>query len=60
MKIQKENIQKMTYSAPSIERIKLDNEISLVLESDPPVFPGEGFSKTPEYFNNDPFKNYSV
>ena len=45
------------YTAPLIERIVLDNEISLTLDSTPPVGPGEGASnKVPEYFNNDPFK----
>jgi hypothetical protein len=59
MKTQMENNQKRAYIAPQIEQIKLDNEISLALESAPPAGPGEpgGFSKAPEYFNNDPFKN---
>lgn len=48
-------MEKLTYTTPQIERIKLDNEISLALESAPPVFPGEGISAT-EYFNNDPLK----
>jgi len=57
MSIQIENIQNRTYSAPQIELIKLDNEISLILESTPPLGPNESFLKKPEYFNNDPFKN---
>jgi hypothetical protein len=36
--------------------VKLDNEISLVLESEPPTGPNESLSKSAEYFNNDPFK----
>ena len=45
------------YTAPQIERIELDNEISLTLDSLPPGGPGEGASnRLPEYFNNDPFK----
>jgi hypothetical protein len=46
------------YIQPQIERIKLDNEISLALESLPPV-PGGGWelSNDPQYFNNDPFKS---
>ncbi len=56
MKTLNENLQKKTYCTPIIEHIRLDNEISLALESEPPVFPGEGLSKAPEYFNNDPFK----
>ena len=45
------------YIPPEIKRIRLDNEISLKLESQPP-FPGNESSFTaPEYFNNDPFKS---
>lgn len=44
------------YVMPDIKRIKLDNEISLVLESSPPSAPGETSKNAPEYFNNDPFK----
>ena len=56
MKTQMENNQKRAYFAPQIKQIKLDNEISLVLESEPPLGPGESLLKAPEYFNNDPFK----
>ena len=49
--------EKALYSAPWIERIKLDNEISLVLESDPPIGPNESALIPPEYLNNDPFKS---
>ncbi len=45
-----------TYSAPMIERIELDNEIALQLESTPPHAPGEANLKTPEYLTQDPFK----
>jgi hypothetical protein len=52
-----QNIEKREYSAPLIERIQLDNEISLALESTPsdvpPLGPG-GFGQA-EHFNNDPF-----
>ncbi len=44
------------YTTPRIELISLDNEISLALESAPPVGPGEGLLKTTEYPNNDPYK----
>jgi len=48
--------ERQTYSSPQIERIKLDNEISLVLSSlEAPGDPGDA-SLTPDYFNNDPFK----
>jgi len=46
------------YIVSQIERIKLDNEISLTLESAsgaPPSGPNET-SQAPEYFNSDPFK----
>jgi hypothetical protein len=49
-------MDKRIYSPPQIEEIKLDNEISLVLESNPP-FPGnENISSAPEHLSNDPFK----
>ncbi|MEI8273463.1 MAG: hypothetical protein WCG08_12640 [Paludibacter sp.] len=48
--------EKRNYSTPLIERVILDNEISLQLESTPPPAPGETHLQTPEYLNNDPFK----
>jgi hypothetical protein len=56
MKTNNEYIQKRTYSVPQVEQIKLDNEISLALESTPPVFELTKGSNAPDYFNNDPFK----
>jgi len=57
MKMQTDNMEKRIYSTPQIEQIKLDNEISLALESTPPnTAPGESYLKQPDYFNNDPFK----
>jgi len=47
---------KNTYSAPIIERVQLDNEISLVLESVKPDPSEPGIVKVSEHFNNDPFK----
>jgi len=47
--------EKRIYSSPIVERIKLDNEISLILESTPLEGPGE-LTSAPEYFNNDSFK----
>lgn len=47
--------EKEIYTAPEIKKIKLDNEISLALESAPPLGPGEGASLAPEYMKNDPF-----
>jgi len=49
------DIAKRQYRVPKIERIRLDSEISLTLESTPPEGPNET-SQAPEYFNNDPFK----
>lgn len=53
MKITIESTEKKVYSSPQIERILLDNEISLVLSSpqDLPDWP-----TARENFNNDPFK----
>ena len=49
---------KKTYKAPLIELIKLDNEISLALESTPPAGPDEvsNFNQNPDYFDNTAFK----
>jgi hypothetical protein len=51
--------EKRIYLNPTIELIKLDNEISLALQSAPPDGPGEGggASLAPEYMNKDPFRN---
>jgi hypothetical protein len=49
-------MEKSIYIAPQIELIKLDNEISLALESGPPELPGEEVIAAKDYFNNDPFK----
>ncbi len=56
MKKVNRNIQKSPYSSPQIKQVKLDNEISLILESAPPEGPDEVSNFKPEYFNNDPFK----
>jgi len=56
MYITNTNSEKRFYITPSVDVIKLDNEISLALESDAPVGPGEGKLNAPEYFNNDPYK----
>jgi len=53
-------VPKKIYNTPSIELIKLDNEISLILESagSNPGEPGTtGSLFVPEHFNNDPFKS---
>jgi len=50
------NTIKQIYIVPKMERIELDNEISLQLESTPPQAPGEANLYAPEYISNDPFK----
>jgi hypothetical protein len=49
-------IDKRVYSQPEITRVKLDNEISLALESNPAAGPDEVMNNTHDYINNDPFK----
>jgi hypothetical protein len=46
---------KRAYLTPRIEKVNLDSEISLQLESSPPDDPV--LTKAPDYFNNDPFKS---
>ncbi|NDP20790.1 MAG: hypothetical protein GZ091_06890 [Paludibacter sp.] len=53
----KETVKKRLYITPYIQQIKLDNEISLALESNPPVGPGETGSLSPDFMYNEPFKN---
>jgi hypothetical protein len=55
MKIQTELSMKRKYSLPQIEQIKLDNEISLALESDAPTGPGDEQIVNVKCFNNNPF-----
>jgi len=50
-------IEKKEYSSPQIIRVKLDSEISLALESDPPTYESTNNVVSPNYFNNDPFRN---
>jgi hypothetical protein len=51
------NKAKRAYSSPLIERVQLDNEISLALESTtPPEGPNGTEGYAPEYLHNDPFK----
>jgi len=58
----KTHINKKTYIKPQVELIKLDNDISLTLDSlSPPDGPGEVTGAlAPEYFKNDPFKSYNA
>ncbi|MDD3322368.1 MAG: hypothetical protein PHS59_13095 [Paludibacter sp.] len=50
-------MEKIKYIQPKIEWVKLDNEISLALESTPPTGPYESNLAAPEYIYNDPFKS---
>jgi hypothetical protein len=43
------------YIRPDVEIIRLDNEISLQLQSEPPTFETRNMHESPEYFNNSPF-----
>lgn len=43
------------YKSPKIEVVKLDNEISLALDSDPPTFESEN-SLRQESYTSEPFK----
>ena len=49
--------EKRTYQPPVIVSISLDNEISLALESAPTPDSGDEVYNTPDYFNNDPYKD---
>jgi hypothetical protein len=58
MKTTEKIIGKRIYISPALQLIKLDNEISLALQSAPPDGPGEGgASLTPGYMKIDPFKS---
>jgi len=54
------NKEKRTYNTPQVERVELDNEISLILQSsvddNPLEGPDEAGLLAPQHFNNDPFK----
>ena len=48
---------KRAYNSPCIERIRLDNTISLTLDSDnDPDNDPDNWTKASEHFNNDPFR----
>ncbi len=56
MKTIKEDKEKNVYFPPLVERIRLDNEISLALESAPGDPETYSTLSSPDYFNNDPYK----
>ena len=47
--------QKKTYVPPSVQRIEIDNEISLILTT-PPSGPGEG--KSLQYYDDEDEEDY--
>lgn len=49
-------MKKTTYNSPVIEVIKLDYEISLSLESTPPLGPEEESAFHFNYLSNDPYQ----
>ena len=56
----KKLISKRPYFSPQISSIQLDNDISLVLNSapgDPEDYDDLVFLKSPDFFNNDPYKS---
>lgn len=53
-------ISKRVYLVPAIENIRLDNEISLVLESTPPAGPDEVMNQIKGSVANDPFNTYGA
>lgn len=53
-------ISKRVYLVPAIENIRLDNEISLALESTPPVGPDEVMNQMKGNAANDPFNTYGA
>ena len=52
--------KKLVYTAPQIECVKIDQEISLALESDPPFGPNEIANNVPENNSYDYFKSIQV
>lgn len=59
MKMPQKNTENKIYISPVIELVKLDNEISLVLQSEPPLGPEE-IAQATQFNQTNPFKNSSV
>lgn len=53
-------IVKFKYSSPEITHIEIDNEISLVLDSDPPTYEQLSGGKEADFLKTDPLKNIYV
>jgi len=45
---------KLAYITPEMKRVEIDSEISLALESPPPVFETKNQSHSTDYFNQHP------
>jgi len=56
MKTKEKISERRIYYRSEIVCVELDNEISLALESAPPVGPGETYNSSPDYYYNDPLK----
>ena len=54
METNNKTVKKRFYKQPQVNRVKLDKEISLVMQSDAP--PDPGGSLKPEHFSINPFK----
>ncbi len=56
MNITNRDSNKKVYTIPAVDIIKLDNEISLTLDSTPPTdAPGETQNQMPDSFNTNPY-----
>lgn len=55
MNTTEQNSGKRVYISPALERVRLDNGISLALQSGPPIGPDEVRAPKPEFMNNDPY-----
>lgn len=58
--LQKKDDVKRHYFKPQIETVRLDSEISLQLESNPPYPDNEDTGYAPEYLNNNTFKGQNT
>jgi hypothetical protein len=54
-------MQKKIYNTPHIELLIIDNNVALILESNPPIGPDETREiSTPDFLHNNHFKNVIV
>lgn len=57
MKSIEKNTEKRIYKHPEIVCVELDNDISLALQSSPPIGPSET-NLLPDYLQSEPFKSH--